>query len=239
MPPRLFESRRHPSPRVLPFHHPLRLETFLQSTLFLKAGMALVGATMASVVLTGCTATTNNGGPTTEPTAAFTGEVPDFAGPYAADFAHAYASTTSDFVREVLKDGQITDAEYAEMTADFTSCLADQGITFDGFRPEGGFSTSLAPNGGDTHEIVNQCMISSGEDDIGALHNFAKKNPDNLDSATITKECLIRKGVVPADYSAEEFAQDNAGRFADFGNLPDDLQKALVSCSSDPLGLLD
>lgn len=211
----------------------------LRSKTSVRVWTALVVSSALAVALVGCGSTTHVDGQPAESSSTFTGEVPDFAGPYAADFAHAYASTTSDFVREVLKDGQITDAEYAEMTADFTSCLADQGITFKGFDADGGFGTSNAPNGGDTHEIVNQCSSSAGEDFIGALYSFTKTNPDNLDSATIVKDCLIRKGVVPPDYSAEEFAQDNTGRFADFGNLSDDLQKALVSCSSDPLGLLD
>jgi hypothetical protein len=205
----------------------------------IRARFALAGLVAAVIALTGCTGATKSASESETTASPSAGDVPAFEGPYAAQFADYYGRAPSDFVRNVLKDGQITDAEYAEMTSDFTSCLADQGITFDGFNADGSFSTSLAPNEADTHDIVTQCSSSSGADSIGALYSFIKTNPDNLDWATITKDCLIRKGVVPPDYSAEEFAQDNTGRFADIGNLPEDLQKALVSCSSDPLGLLD
>jgi len=211
----------------------------LRFTPLVNLGVALVASSVLAVALSGCTATTHADSPSTEPTTAFVGEVPDFTGPYSAQFANGYSRASTGFIREVLKDSEITDAEYAEMTSVFTSCLADQGITFGGFKPTGGFSTSVAPNGGDTHEIVDQCSRSSGEDSIGAIYNWVKKNPDNLDGVNIIKDCLIRKGVVPPDYSADEFAQDNAGRFGDLESLPEDLQAALVSCSSDPLGLLD
>jgi len=209
---------------------------FHRSTRAALAAVVLVAATAA---LAACGSAASNQSESPGLTPASLGEVPTFDGPYAAEFAEFYAGTSSDFVREVLKDGLITDAEFAEMTDSFTSCLADQGITFQGFEPDGGFGTSNAPNGGDTAKLVDECSHSSGQDYIGALYNFIKRNPDNLDSATIIKDCLIRKGVVPSDYSAEEFAQDNTGRFDDFGSLPADLQQALVSCTSDPLGLLE
>jgi len=170
---------------------------------------------------------------------AFSGEVPEFSGPYAADFAQLYAESTSQFVRDVLQDGQISDAEYAEMTSNFASCLADKGITFDGFNSDGGFKTSLAPNGGDTHSIVNGCSDSAGEAPISALYGFLHRNPENLDWETITAACLVGKGVVPVDYDAAQFSQDSMGRFADVTSLPQDLRDALVSCSSDPLELAD
>lgn len=161
---------------------------------------------------------------------------PSFDGPYAAEFADFYSRATSDFVREVLWDGQITDAEFAEMTDRFSSCLADQGITFLGFNPDGGLRTSVAQNGGDTHAIVSDCSRSSGEDFIGALHSMLVTNPDDRDWSTIVAECLVKKGVVPSDYSAADFAQDEA-KFADFESVTPELRDALLACTSDPLGL--
>jgi len=201
--------------------------------------MSFAAVVAMAVAFTACAAKTISDSALAQPTPAFTGSVPVFEGPYAAEFEEHYASTTSDFVRQVLEDGRIVDAEYAEMTNVLTACLADQGITFNGFEPEGGFSTSIAPNGGDTHAIVVECTRASGEDSIGAIYSWMKTNPENLDNATIMAECLVRAAVVPQDYSADEFSQDSAGRFADFETLSPDLQEALVSCSSDPLGLLD
>ena len=91
------------------------------------------------------------------------GAAPSFDGPYAAELAEFYRSAENDFVLAVLSDGVITDAEYAEMTERFRSCLADQGVTFDGFRPDGGCTTSLAPGGAHTHEVVAACSRHSGQ----------------------------------------------------------------------------
>ena len=201
-----------------------------------RAVLAVATVLATTAVLTACAAAPHNEGQSPEPTPAFTGEVPHFDGPYADEFADFYTRATSDFVRDALKDGQITDAEYAEMTSRFTSCLADQGITFKGFAPDGGFSTSDAPHGGDTNSIVDQCSRASGEDSIGALRSWMSSNPKNLDAAPIIAECLVRKGVVPPDYSVDDFVQDSAGRFADIENLPPDLYDALVACSTDPFG---
>lgn len=112
----------------------------------------------------------------------FPDQVPTFAGPHAAEYTQFYSDTRSDLVRDVLADEEITAAEYAEMTARFTACLADKGITFEGFDAEG-FTTSIAPDGGDTHALVSDCSASSGEQWIGALYTFERETPEEPDSA--------------------------------------------------------
>jgi hypothetical protein len=173
-----------------------------------------------------------------QPAETFSGEVPAFDGPYADEFAQYYRTSTSDFVRQVLADEQITDAEYAEMTTQLSSCLADQGITLNSISPAEGMNTSLAPNGGDTHAIVDGCSTESGEDSIGALRDFMAVNPDNLDTLTITADCLVKSGTVPPGYSADDLSTDITGQFADVESLSPDLHEAFVSCTADPLGLL-
>ena len=170
---------------------------------------------------------------------AYTGPVPSFEGPYAAEFEEYYRSTESDFARRVLADGQITDAEYAEMEERFRSCLAEDGITFGGFRPDGGYTTSLAPNGGDTYAMIQVCSKSSGEDTVGALYSIMRTNPENLDGATIMAECLVKKGVVPPGYDANAYSQHMEGLSDGPSSLPPDLYDALMSCSDDPLGLFN
>lgn len=69
------------------------------------------------------------------------------------------------------------------MTALFTACLAEHGITFEGFSADGGFTTSIAPDAGDTHALVSDCSARSGEKWIGALYTFEHPTPQGPDPA--------------------------------------------------------
>ncbi len=196
----------------------------------------LVVACGSASLLAGCSSSFEETTPTS--TNSFTGTVPTFEGPYAAQFAENYVAAGPDFVRKVLEDGQITDAEYAEMTQRFSDCLADDGIDFGGFAPDGGYETSLAPNDGDTHAKITSCSKSVGEDRIGSLYTFIRTNPDSLDYAVIIPQCLVDAGVVPAGYGPEDFEADNLGRFRDLTSLEPELRDAVTACTTDPLGLL-
>jgi hypothetical protein len=161
---------------------------------------------------------------------------PAFDGPYAAELAQFYGSTDNSFVLAVLGDGVITDAEYAEMTERFRSCLADQSVTFDGFRPDGGYTTSLAPGGADTHEVVAACSRHSGQDSVGALHDIMTANPDNVDATVAIAGCLVDARVVPPSYTAQDYRNDREGRFRDVEQLESELAQVLDACMSDPFG---
>ncbi|WP_024286742.1 hypothetical protein [Cellulomonas sp. KRMCY2] len=163
--------------------------------------------------------------------------VPDFSGPYAAEFAESYRSADSDFVRQALADEEISDAEYAEMTERFRTCLDEVGITFNGFNSDGSYSTSLAPNSDETHDLVSECVTSSGQDAIGMLRDIMAANPTNQDASTIMAECLVREGAAPPGYGADDYVADIEGRFADLDGLPTEVREALVTCSDDPLGI--
>ncbi|WNM24199.1 hypothetical protein [Demequina capsici] len=164
-------------------------------------------------------------------------EAPDFEGPYAAEFASAYAAASSVAVRDALEDGEITDAEYAEMTDQFSSCLGDQGIEFGGFNADGGFQTTGGAPGADVESIVSECSHQVGEDSIGALYTLMAGNPENQDTATIMAACLVERGVEPAGYGADDYAAD-VSTWGDPTTMTDDFAAALQACNSDPLGLL-
>lgn len=197
-----------------------------------KIAALLLPAVLGLVTLTGCSPA-RGAAPGADDNGA-----PHFKGPYATEFAHVFAKTKSEFVRKVLADEQITDAEYAEMEERFTTCLDGVGITFDGFQPDGSYHTSPAPNGGDTKAIVDKCSMDSGATEIGMLHDIMAVNPDNQDLPTLIAKCLVGTGKVPADYSRDAYESDLQGRFANPATLPTDLRAALETCSSDPLGLM-
>ncbi len=150
---------------------------------------------------------------------AFSGEVPEFEGPYAAEFADFYVHSTSEFVRAVLADGEITDAEYAEMVTRLSECLDGYGVELQSIAPGAGMSTTNAPNGADTHEIINTCSVVAGENSIGALRDFMADNPDNADPTPLIVQCLVDSGTVPSDYGVEDFDTDSQSRFTDLDQL--------------------
>lgn len=165
--------------------------------------------------------------------------VPDFSGIYAAQLAKVYQSTDSDFVKQVILDGKVSDEELAEMRQRFTSCLGAFNIQDVEFAPDGALSVE-GPQGVDEEfvpEKVHQCSTESGEADISYLHSMMRRNPDGLDENTIMAACLVRKGVVDSSYNADAYSRDlvnNTGPVAD--NSPD--LPVFQECNADPLGIL-
>jgi hypothetical protein len=195
----------------------------------------LVAAIVLLGSLTGCGPAQPDAGPTpAETLSSDGGAAPAFDGPWAAELAELYADAPNDFVRAALADGNVSDAEYAEMTERFRSCLADAGVTFNGFDPDGAFTTSLAPGGRDTNEIVDDCSGPSGHASIGVLHDVMAGDPDNIDPAIAIAACLVESGQVPASYTAEDYRADREGRFADTEALDGPLAEALDTCMTDP-----
>lgn len=162
---------------------------------------------------------------------------PTFTGPYAAEFTALYRDASSDFVRQVLADETITDAEYAEMAERMRDCLAGEGVIFSGFADDGSFSASDAPNGGDTYALVLACGTEAGHDSIGLLHDLMTTNPDNLDVPTIMADCLVRLGAAPAGYDGESYSRDGEHSFDQLRAYAPGADLALSTCSDDPLDL--
>lgn len=207
-----------------------------------KPLVALVVAALAVLTLTSCTAA--------EPSSAggnhsSGGDAPTFNGPWAAEFEQRYQQSDSDFVRSVLADSKVTDQEMSETTEAFKSCLSVAGIVITGTRPDGGYDTSFpsAMSADESHDKTLACSHQVGEDAIGSLYQFVRRNPDHLDEATIMAGCLATIGVVPGGYSANDYNRD-----APTGSFPFALetasdetkkagQDALARCAADPLGL--
>lgn len=173
------------------------------------------------------------GGPTAQ-TDSGAGDAPAFSGPYAAEFEEYYTTTESDFVRSALADEVISDAEYAEMVDRFDRCLADQGIDFLGFEPNGSYRAGPAPEGVDSYAAIAACSTESGHDTIGVIHDLMYANPDNEDTFELMAECLVRLGVKESGYTAEDYAQESESTFTQFDTLSEEVKEALFTCSEDP-----
>ncbi|WP_454110182.1 hypothetical protein [Leifsonia shinshuensis] len=159
---------------------------------------------------------------------------------WADEFEDARRRATTDFERKALEDDRISDAEFAEMESAFTTCMRERNVIFKGFRPGGGYE--FRPGRGTTtaeaNGIADECSASSGLDTVGSLYFLMKRNPQNLDEDAIMAACLVGKKVVPATYSAGDWARDTLGETYPFSDKARG-EEALRKCSDDPLGLLD
>jgi hypothetical protein len=192
-----------------------------------------VGLVLAS--LAGCAATEEM---KPVPTATADGVV--FTGPWAKEFADAYRQATLPFSRAALRDGKITDQEFAEMEERFRSCLAESSVGFEGFGPGGGFETTNL-NGVSTSDnaaAIERCSPRSGNDDLNGLYFWVKGNPENLDFESNMAACLVRKKVVAPGYTAADYEADLSRPSYSFTTDEDTGLKAVQVCTYDPLGLI-
>jgi hypothetical protein len=166
-------------------------------------------------------------------------EIPEFSGPWAAEFTSAFRSSGSELERQVLQDEKITEMEFAEIENRFKSCMTAQKVSFTRFNPGGGFDFSFAD--GMTSEQANQvaddCAASTGINTVGSLYFQMQRNPQNLDQDTIGAGCLVEKGVAPKGYTASDYKRD--AQLRPFPLATNEQATAVVdACERDPLGLL-
>ncbi|NEN07895.1 hypothetical protein G3T36_18725 [Diaminobutyricibacter tongyongensis] len=165
--------------------------------------------------------------------------LPEFSGPWAGDLTYAFRKASSDFERNALSDGTISEAEFAEVENRFITCLRAGGLTTAGINPGGSLEFGFPPEMGPdkANRISDNCSASSGYDTVGSLYFAMRRNPQNLDEAKIAAACLGRKGVVPRGYDASDYKRDVPTMAFPFSD-PDEGREALEACSADPLGLL-
>lgn len=121
--------------------------------------------------------------------------------------------TTSDFIRQVLSDYQITDAEYQEARGRFVACMADRGWLV--VLGERGYTVSAKTGG--PHEGAGYGHQPGPEEDNGqcSMSTFhvielvylgMKHNPQGLEYEELIRQCFIEHGVPDgAGLSYEEF----------------------------------
>jgi len=161
-----------------------------------------------------------------------------FTGAWAQEYAQQYRRSGSEFVKKILADGKITEAEFSEVTEKYSTCLAAAGITFQGRRANGS-TDFFFPNGVSAdaaNSAADACGRESGEDAVGGLYLAQHRNPQHLDEATIMAACLVKKEAVPRGYDAGDYSKDSPQGAFPFTD-PATGQRSLEECSTDPLGL--
>jgi hypothetical protein len=162
------------------------------------------------------------------PSAAFSGPVPPFTGPWAAEFADAYRSTTSEHVHKILSKGSISDADYADVSSGYVKCMADRGFTVTFTGPDG---QSTVTGNGDARAAANSCNGDVAV--IASLRHEISRNPQHLEENTIVAACLVKRKLAPPSYSARQYAANLKSQKFPFSTGNPDFR----SCTNDPLGL--
>jgi hypothetical protein len=163
----------------------------------------------------------------------------ELEGPWATEFETEYRNAPSDFVRDVLRDGAITDSELAEMVQAFRKCLKASSIELKTWRPDGSYNIHFDEELGSAaaNDTVTRCSKQVGEDSISSLYHFVRMNPDNQDWTKILVTCLIDAGVVGETYTSSDYLRDS--RLQPFPFRDPERDKPLFDqCTADPLGLL-
>ncbi|WP_336659620.1 hypothetical protein [Leucobacter sp. USHLN153] len=165
-----------------------------------------------------------------------------FSGPYAAEFKESYEQLEDAKVKEYLRDGKISEAEFQAVSADLVACLEPQGITFKGYDEYGNSSLEGDPArvaNEDLQERISECTTSTGESVVAHLYFMAKRDPGREVTEQTQVDCLIRAGVVPPEFTLEEL---NAGALnemypPEFLYEPpgEEVRTKMETCQNDPL----
>ncbi|MDR1033635.1 MAG: hypothetical protein LBL41_02555 [Bifidobacteriaceae bacterium] len=137
------------------------------------------------------------------------------ANPYEAEFAEAREKATSDVQLEILKDGKITDAEIEEVVASYKACLNERGISF---RMDSRYNPSFSGEHDTTAEV--ECTESTVGYLLTELYFKIKYNPTKVEENALYAACLVRRGLVPDDFTADDFKYyDDKTRIKSNGNI--------------------
>ncbi|MBT1170424.1 hypothetical protein [Bifidobacterium sp. SO4] len=177
-------------------HHGVRRTFALVAAVFMCAALAACGQ--------GANANHASG------TDANSGGQPAFSGPYADDFKQAYKDAPTDLIRDILKDGKITDAEVQEAYDAYNTCLEPYGLQAV-YTPGEGESTGQyrgSLSNDEQLKVMQECQSKTGADLVSTLYADISSNPNNVDTAAMqraTYQCLAKHDLLPQPISESEY----------------------------------
>ncbi|WP_030148874.1 hypothetical protein [Mycetocola saprophilus] len=171
-------------------------------------------------------------------TSPVTGEVPAFTGPWAEEFARSYRDAPDDRIREILRDGVITDAEHAEVEQTYRSCAAERGVHISDVRFDGSsnyeWDSSITVD--QAHTFETECSISSGDASVSSLWYAMRRNPDRADENEIVLACVKRVGALDDNFTLEHWNASSYEEKLQALDGADDSAEVFDSCRIDPFG---
>lgn len=193
-----------------------------------RASAWLVACAVVSTMI-GCAATSEDASGSS---AASSGDVPQFSGKWAAEFAENYRGTDDETARAILAKETITDADYSEIGDAFIACMAAKDFTVTIDDEYGAFTVTNSFDGEDPAVKAAYTACASGFNAVSGLRGQMLRNPQHLDENTIVAACLVKEGLVDPGYTAKDYARDMQDWTFPFGQ--DSLKAG--DCFADPLG---
>lgn len=161
--------------------------------------------------------------------------------PLVEQFKDARAAAKSDFERAALdraiSTGKIAAADYEEAFSRYRRCVTDAGVTETYTKlPNGIYRVTPPADVKDLDAYVatmRDCAIGQGLASLEALYRTQIDNPDLLaDPKLVVVRCLVKNGLVPADYTVEKlsaFLDGDMPTKADFDPMHPEAQKCLTA----------
>ncbi|KAB7788515.1 hypothetical protein [Bifidobacterium cebidarum] len=169
--------------------------------------MLIAAVALMCVMLAACGSSSNAG--STAKAAAMNGE-PTFSGPYAAEFKQEYEKAPTDLVRNILKDGTITQTEVQEAYDAYNKCLEPYGLqaTWNAEQGEsmGQFRGSMSDD--EQLKIMDQCHAKTGAGNISSLYIAMQNNPDHVDQVDLERkvyQCYAKHDLLPSPISENDY----------------------------------
>lgn len=130
--------------------------------------------------------------------------------PYAGEVRAAASKVSTQFQRDVLKDGVVTRAEYLEAMNRYVSCMADYGLKVILTDHNGYYSTAIASDHRLTEEdnAAEFGCVSGSIMYIGDLYQRSIIDPDNRGYENQVYDCAKGLGVIPPGYTEQNYLVD-------------------------------
>jgi hypothetical protein len=165
--------------------------------------------------------------------------------PLVEQFKDARARAKSDFERAALdraiKTGKIDQADYEEAFSRYRQCAQDAGLKETYTKLPNGIYRVTPPSdiGTSAKDVdayantMRNCAANAGLMSLEALYRTQVDNPDLLaDPKLVVVRCLIKVGLVPADYTPEKltaFLKSDLSKKTDFDPMNAEAQKCLTA----------
>lgn len=159
---------------------------------------------------------------------------PVFTGPHAVQMKADYESSESEFFKQVIFDGKVTEAEYREARDREAKCLIEHGFTGVEFHADGTseYDDRTDISDEEEHQLAADCATSTGSDYVSIWYDLLAANPDNVDWPSAERDCLVKAGLLEPGTTVEQMNQwyEKRGKGSD--------SRQAYVCAEDALGKL-
>jgi len=175
---------------------------------FVRRGVGpLIASVTLATAMVACATTDSSR--ISSPSPSSQAKMPEFTGPFAAEYREAWDRSTNESVKRIVEDEVISEQEWSQVMQSLKTCLEAEGITVTEYREDGSYDALVGDLHGEAaNEELGRCEIASGEAWLGYLYRSQTDNPQNIPEPELMADCLKRNSAVAPSYTAEQYAED-------------------------------